>query len=291
MEPEIADFLSYIASEKGLSRNSVEAYGRDVSSFVEFLQSIEIQEFKAVQQSHIVSFLSYLRQQEYASSSSCRALIAIKVLFRFLKREGLADGTATKFLESPKLWQLIPEVLSTHEIENLFAMPDIKTAVGIRDIAILEVLYASGLRVSELCHLLIRDVDDTYVRVLGKGGKERLVPIGTKAIEAIDRYLAKVRFRWEGDKLPLFLSQSGKPLDRIVIWRMVKEYATQAAIIKNVSPHTLRHSFATHLLDNGADLRVIQDMLGHSSIASTDRYTHVSKSDLKERFFAHHPRA
>jgi integrase/recombinase XerD len=290
MQRDIDDFLVYLASERGLARNSVEGYGRDVSRFASFLEPIGILSFDAVQQSHIVSFLSHLKSQEYASSSACRALIAIKVLYRFLKREGIADGSAVRYLESPKLWQLIPEVLSTYDVERLLQQPDLTSAIGVRDLAILEVLYASGLRVSELCRLFIRDVDDHYVRVMGKGGKQRHVPIGEKAIDAVDQYLAGPRAQWDGDKLPLFLSQSGRELDRIAVWRMVKEYAKQAGIVKNISPHTLRHSFATHLLDNGADLRVIQELLGHSNIASTDRYTHVSKNDLKLRFAAHSPK-
>ena len=190
-----------------------------------------------------------------------------------------------------KIWQLIPEVLSCTEMVSLLEAPDKDTLIGSRDKAILEVLYACGLRVSELCSLKIYDVDDVYVRVLGKGMKERVIPIGEAAIQAIDHYLHHYRSQYDSEKLQeLFVSTRGKPLDRIQVWKMVKGYAKKVGIVKNISPHTFRHSFATHLLDNGADLRVIQEMLGHASISSTDRYTHISKSHLQQSFEAYHPR-
>ncbi len=190
-------------------------------------------------------------------------------------------------LESPKIWQLIPDILSLSEMECLLKQPNPDSAKGARDRAILEVLYASGLRVSELCQLKIEDVDDAYVKVNGKGGKEKVVPIGKKAIAAIDYYLS---FRDGTNQNALFISNKGKPIHRVGVWKMVKRYAMQAGIRKNIFPHTFRHSFATHLLDNGADLRVIQEMLGHASIDSTDRYTHISCKHLHEAFQKFHPR-
>lgn len=286
------DFSIYIGSEKGLSANTVEAYQRDISTFFSFLEKekklLSIDEVKEV---HLVDFIEGLQNNDYASSSIARHLISIKVLCRFLKREGELQSNFALYLATPKIWQLIPEVLSYEEMEKLLSAPDLKTFRGVRDKAILEILYACGLRVSEVCSLKIYDVDDSYVRVMGKGRKERLVPIGIHALEALDAYLHQCRSQTESEKQQtLFVSNRGKPLSRVAIWKMIKNYATQVGITKNISPHTLRHSFATHLLDNGADLRVIQEMLGHASISSTDRYTHVSKSHLHQSFEAFHPR-
>lgn len=291
MDEIVDDFSIYISSEKGLSVHSVEAYRRDILYFVNFLSKSEIHDITMVNQAHIVSHLANLKNQEYASSSISRALIAVKVFFRFLKRERIVETNVALYLESPKLWQLIPDVLSGEEIEALIAQPDDQTFLGARDKAIIEMLYGSGLRVSEVCRLDIYDVDDDFVKVFGKGSKERLVPVGKHAVEAIDHYLMFFRCQHESEKeQKLFLSKNGKPIDRIAVWKMIKEHARQAGITKNISPHTLRHSFATHLLDNGADLRVIQEMMGHANISSTDRYMHVSKSHIQEAFDAFHPR-
>lgn len=290
LKKNIDDFIIFIASERGLALNTVDAYRRDVTAFSNFLNSIHVMGWAEVSQLNIIAFLEHLSQQKYAGASISRALMAIKVLFRFFKREGVVSDNPTIYLENPKLWQLIPNVLTNDEVESLLAQPDPETFLGARDKAILEVLYACGLRVSELCALKISDVDDTFIRVLGKGSKERLVPIGRKAIEAIDHSLL-FRDLVDSDRNTLlFVSKSGRPIQRTVVWEMVKKYATQAGILKVISPHTLRHSFATHLLDNGADLRVIQEMLGHSSISSTDRYTHISHSRLQDAFNNFHPR-
>lgn len=291
MEATLADFISYIGSEKGLALNSIEAYQRDITAFIESLREQGVTSFKQFEQQHILHFLGKKKAQNYATASICRALIAIKVLSRFLKREGIKSSDVAMYLETPKLWQLIPNVLTHDEVESLLAQPDSETPLGARDKAILEVLYASGLRVSEVCTLKIYDVDDTFVKVMGKGRKERLVPIGKKALLAVDHYLGFARSQWDSEKQQaLFVSKNGKPINRIYIWKMIKEYAKKAKIDKLISPHTLRHSFATHLLDNGADLRVIQEMLGHASISSTDRYTHISRTRLQDSFQAFHPR-
>lgn len=288
---QIKDFLDYIASEKGLAQNTVAAYSRDIHAFCIFLSTQNTAMFSHVNQEHVILFLSHLKSKNYASSTIYRSLVVLKVLFRFLKRENHILIDITHCFDTPKLWQLIPEVLTPQEVNRLLEQPDTLTLTGARDKAIFEVLYASGLRVSELCHLCIYSVDDHFVRVKGKGNKERIVPIGSKAIAAIDHYLGKYRHEKELDReQKLFLTKTGKMMDRITIWRMIKTYAKQAQIEKNISPHTLRHSFATHLLDNEADLRIIQEMLGHASINSTDRYTHISKSRLQKTFEAFHPR-
>ncbi len=288
---DIADFLSYIASEKGLSRNTIEAYQRDTEAFLVFLKQKGISAYNQVKEEHFVGFLSHLKSEKYATASICRTLVACKVLFRFLKREGLISSNPSLYIDTPKLWQLIPEVLSFKEVERLLNQPDPSTAAGARDKAILELLYASGLRVSELCTIGIYDVDDNYVKVMGKGRKERLVPLGVPALQAIDHYLTHYRDQTDSSRQQtLFVTRTGTPMNRVAIWSMVKFYAKKASILKNISPHTLRHSFATHLLDHGADLRVIQELLGHANIATTDRYTHVSRSHLQEAFQAFHPR-
>ncbi len=278
----IGDFLSFIGAEKGLSVNTIEAYERDIRRFVEGKN-------REIQEETIVSHLSELKEKGYASSSIYRSLMALRVFFRFLRGEGYVAKDPTALLDSPKMWQLIPEVLSSDEVEKLLDAPDKKCEEGARDKAILETLYATGIRVSELCDLNVYDVGDTEVRVRGKGGKERMVPIGEEALLAIDAYLANFREAREKE-CPLFLSKRGKRIGRTTVWERVKHYARAVGIDKEISPHTLRHSFATHLLDHGADLRVIQEMLGHADIGTTERYTHLSKKRLFEAFDTFHPR-
>lgn len=280
MSPALAEFLAYLRSERGLSPHTVEAYHHDIATFLGD---------KAPGQVTQEMVLIHFKGTSYATATIARKLIALKVFFRFLVREGQLTTNVAHTLESPKLWQLIPEILSHDEVERLLAAPDPETFVGARDRAILETLYASGLRVSELCGLEMTDVDDVTVRVLGKGGKERLVPIGRKALSAIDHYLVTYRDGF-ADQKRLFLSNKGKPIDRITVWKRIKHYAKEAGIEKTISPHTLRHAFATHLLDGGADLRVIQEMLGHASIATTDRYTHMSRRGVQEAFKKFHPK-
>jgi integrase/recombinase XerD len=274
------DFIAYLMSEKGVSPHTLEAYGRDVAAFLEAFQT----PFHSQQ---LIDHLSTLHGKGLSSATLARALMALKVFFRFLYREKILPQDISKGLDSPKLWQLIPEVMTCEEVDRLLSIADITTYCGARDQAILETLYASGLRVSELCSLTIYAVDEVFVKVTGKGSKERVVPIGLQALNAIDRYLS---LREQFSSQILFLSEKGKPLNRFLVWRLVKQYALQAGITKTVSPHTLRHSFATHLLENGADLRLIQDMLGHASIATTDRYTHISTSHLQQAFHKFHPR-
>lgn len=283
----VDDFYLYIASEKGLSKNTQEAYRYDIDRFVAFLKELQIDDFKKVEQKHFLKFIEQCQKQGYASSSISRLLMALKVLFKFLKREGYVQSNVALYLSSPKMWQVVPKVLSPDHVDKLLNEPKTTLETEARDKAILETLYGSGLRVSEICGLKINDVDDQFVKVKGKGNKERVVPIGKKAIEAIDYYLCTYR----NDNEPyLFITTRKKPIDRILVWKRIKYYAQRAGIVQNLSPHTLRHSFATHLLENGADLRVIQEMLGHASIATTDRYTQVSQKHLKEAFEKFHPK-
>lgn len=284
MDDQLREFLSYLGSEKGLSKNTLEAYGRDIRFFSRFLKGKKVE---GAGKEEVLSFFRILKDRGYASSSLGRMVIALKVFFRFLKREKVIENDPTLHLDSPKLWQLVPEVLTIQEVALLLSQIDPQTLDGVRDLAIFKLLYASGLRVSELCSLNIQDVGDAALRVKGKGGKERVVPIAKSALDAIDHYLGKFR---EDKEEALFISPRGKRVDRVTIWSRVKFYAKKAGITKTISPHTLRHSFATHLLENGADLRIIQEMLGHSSIATTDRYTHISHKHLHEAFEKFHPR-
>lgn len=279
----LQDFLVFICAEKGLAENSVEAYKRELIAFFDFLNE---QDILCAKEEQIVAFLAEKHRQNYAPASVARTVAALKTFFRFLKRENYVEKDLAKFLHTPKLWLRLPEILSQDEVEKLLGQPDTTQFHGARDRAILELLYASGLRVSELSALTLYSVGETFVRVKGKGGKERLVPIHARAIQAIDHYLS---FR-ESAEPSLFVTRSGKPLDRIAIWHILKKYAKMAEIKKPISPHTLRHTFATHLLNQGADLRVIQEFLGHSTIKSTDRYTQVNMTQLCDSFHNFHPR-
>lgn len=284
----ITGFLAYIETEKGLSANTVEAYLRDITYFKEFLIKKSIIKIQDVSQKDIIEYLSLLKDK-YSTASIARIFIAIKVFFRFLKKENAIETDITRYLDLPKIWQFLPSVMTYKEVEDLLNQPDTATYVGARDKAIFELIYATGIRVSEACNIKILDVSDDFVKVEGKGKKQRIIPIGQKAIQAIDYYLLNFR-KEKQDGEYLFLSNHLKKIDRITIWNRIKFYAKKADIKKNISPHTLRHSFATHLLENGADLRLIQDMLGHEDISTTDRYTHVSKAHLKKAFENFHPR-
>lgn len=276
------DFLDYLRSERGLSKHTIEAYGRDVALF--------IQQADAFTPEAVYSFLNHLKTQKFASSSICRMLVAVKVFIRFLKREGDLDVDFGKNFETPKIWKLIPEVMTVEEVDSLLQQPKTDDVIGARDKAIFELLYATGMRVSELCGLRIFDLSDASVKVYGKGRKERLIPVGRRALDAIDHYLLYFRGEARDRESPLFLSSRGKPIDRITVWERIRVYARAAGIEKAISPHTLRHSFATHLLENGADLRIIQEMLGHEDIGTTDKYTHIANSHIQDSFKKFHPR-
>ncbi|OGN61227.1 MAG: site-specific tyrosine recombinase XerD [Chlamydiae bacterium RIFCSPHIGHO2_12_FULL_27_8] len=286
----VSGFINYLQSEKGLLKNSIEAYFRDISNFKAFLIKKNIKNFSKVTENLIIEYLDFLKNKSLASSTICRNFVVIKVFFRFLKKEGEIKNDISRYFDMPRIWQLLPNVLTSFEVESLLKTPDINTKLGCRDKAILELIYATGIRVSEACTIKILDIKDNFIKVKGKGNKDRFVPIGKKALEAIDYYLINFRKDSKNENDFLFLSKNNKKIDRITIFLMVKDYAKKADIKKNISPHTLRHSFATHLLENGADLRLIQDMLGHSDISTTDKYTHISKKHLLKTFEKFHPR-
>ena len=282
MRAAIDDFLIYIASEKGLSPRSVAAYKSDLMQFEKGVGK-ELQE---VELDDLIAYMALLAQSGKSESTRARAFVAIASLFRFAVREGVITSDRTHLFDTPKRGRFLPAVLSESEALRLLNAPDTASSIGARDRAILMILYATGVRVSELCHLDIYDLDSDRLRVVGKGNKERIVPVVPKAVEAVDWYLA---FRKDRER-PLFLNRRGRRMQRGSVWRLVTEYAAKAGITKRVSPHTLRHSFATHLLSGGADLRVIQELLGHADIGTTDRYTHLSHDRLKAAFDQYHVR-
>jgi integrase/recombinase XerD len=277
-------FKLYITSEKGLSPKTIEAYLNDLKILSDFYPGRDLVSLK---EEELIGFFLVVRQKS-ASSTLRRRFMAIKVFYKFLQKEGLLQGDPFKFLTSPKMKQMVPLALGEEEMTRLLAQPDLSTPLGLRDKAILEILYGAGLRVSELVGLTLYSVDEEGVRVMGKGGKERVVPIGKQAIHALDRYLAS-RINIPEREDPLFLNQKGRAIDRIEVWEIVKKHAKEAGLGNRISPHTLRHTYASHLLDRGADIRVIQELLGHGAISSTERYTQISLKQLKEKFKRFHP--
>jgi integrase/recombinase XerD len=293
LDPEVQRaldlFLDHLALERGLAHNSIAAYRRDVTGHLGFLGEIGVASVRDADESHLLRYLSRLRKAGAAPSTVLRKLSAVRSFYRFLLREQIIASEPAANLESHRLEARLPGVLSLEEVEAMLAKPDLSTARGLRDRALLEMLYATGLRVSELTQLEVGDVNLKlgFVRCMGKGSRERIVPLGRKAIDALERYLA-VR---KADSPALFPGRRGGKMTRVACWMIVKRYAALAGIASRVSPHTLRHSFATHLLERGADLRAIQEMLGHADISTTEIYTHVSADHLREVYQSTHPRA
>jgi integrase/recombinase XerD len=286
-------YLDYLAVEKGLARNSLSAYATDLRRFGEHIAEKEI-DLENVERIHIVRYFQTLRRAGISARSVARALAAIRGLFRFLVGERHLKNDPTENLENPKLWTTLPKSLQASEVEALLAAPDRTTAEGLRDAAMLELLYATGLRVTELIHVKLDDLvmDAGFLRTVGKGSKERIVPFGDSARDAIVKYLERGRADFAKQTDPhVFLSNRGRAMSRQSFWMKIVRYARQAGIRSRISPHVLRHSFATHLLENGADLRSVQLMLGHSDISTTQIYTHVSRARLQKMYDQHHPRA
>ena len=282
--------------EKGLSNNSVSAYISDLKDFVEFLHDKGIPSFQKVKREIILDYLGKCRKKGMESSSIARRLVSIKVLFRYLFQEKLIPTDITDVMDSPKLWRLLPDFLSAVEIDSMLQVfpSNGKDPLTFRNRTILEVMYACGLRVSETAGLEIRGfmTDQDILRVTGKGDRERIVPIGKTASGLLRRYMNEIRPKLikSENETTMFLSKTGRRLNRERIWAIVKEAAKLAGINKNIHPHTLRHSFASHLLENGADLRIIQEMLGHADISTTQIYTHVDEKRLLNVHKQFHPR-
>ncbi len=294
MEAQVRTFLNYLRVEKGLSDNTIQAYRRDMAKFASFAAERKVG-VTELRREHVVDFLGTLYRRNLDSRSVARHLVTIRHFFRFLLLEGAIESDPAANIESPKFRQSLPEFLSVDEVDRLLRQPDKNDVVGIRDRAMIELMYSTGLRVSELCGLRVSDLqmEPGCLRCIGKGNKERLVPVGKRALEAVRDYLREARQALaRGVASPyLFLNQKGHKLNRIAFWKILGEYGRKAGLRKSLTPHMLRHSFATHLLDRGADLRSVQMMLGHSDISTTQIYTHVVEERLKQVYKAHHPRA
>jgi len=295
MDSLVDSYLHYLVVEKGLSRNTIESYGRDLRVFLDFVEGRGIRSFRQVTRGDVLAFLKELQGRGLSVRSVSRALISLRGLFRFLLLEGHLEEDPVEEMEVPRPPRSLPHVLSLQEVERILEAPDPGTPLGVRDRAMLELLYATGMRVSELAGLAPEGVDIQvgFVRVKGKGDKERVIPIGEVARERLDIYLREGRPRLlKGRESPyLFVNRQGRGLSRQGIWKLIKRYALQAGVLTPITPHTLRHSFATHLLERGADLRFVQVMLGHADIGTTQIYTHLNQEYLRKIYQQYHPRA
>lgn len=294
MKELIELFLNYLSVERGLSRNTIASYKDDLEAYISFVSSKGIDALSKTNRNSVTDFMLWQRDKGISANSVARRLAAIKSFYRFLLRERILKDNPSTLVDTPKLWKKIPDSLSVNEVDSLLGQPDIRTIQGIRDRAILETLYGAGARVSEVADLKLGNVnlEVGFLRCRGKGNKERVVPLGKKALSSIDKYLASARPKLLGKKESeyLFLSRLGRRISRQSIWKAIKKYARQARIKKAIKPHILRHSFATHLLERGADLRSVQEMLGHANISTTQIYTHINKDRLKNIHRAFHPR-
>lgn len=293
----LADYLHFLQVERQLAANTITAYERDLTTYLDFLVKNDVQEVDEITRKEILIYLQKMKEIGKSTRTISRAISSIRSFHQFLLREKVATEDPTVHLEMPKIEQKLPDVLSMTEVNLLIEAPDRETLKGKRDYALLEILYGTGMRVSELLSLKISDVHLTmgFVRVFGKGGKERIIPLGRKAIEGCTIYIEEARAKFiEKKTMPidaLFVNMHGGNLTRQGCWGILKQYAYEAGLKKELTPHILRHSFATHLIENGADLRAVQEMLGHADISTTQIYTHVSRSRLKEVYSQFHPRA
>ena len=294
MEERIDQFLQYLTVEKGLSRNTIEAYHHDLHRFLDYLRAQGIQDVSHVDRFNVRGFLLALNRKRLSTKTVARNLVALRTFFRFLVQEEVLKKGPTETIESPKLGKRLPEILTLQEVEHLLEQPDPTTPLGLRDRAMLEMLYATGMRVSELTQLPIHQVnlEGGYVLLYGKGSKERVVPLGSEAMKWIDLYLNTAREKLaRGKGSPtLFLNRSGRKMSRQRFWMSIKAYGRKGGIRKRITPHLLRHSFASHLLERGADLRSVQMMLGHVDISTTQIYTHIAGERLKKIHQRYHPR-
>lgn len=290
---QVMAFLNHCRVEKGLSVNSLEAYTRDLTRFLKFSNQDYIEGQSGPEA--VRRYLDSLYRAGLSSRSIARHLTTLRTYHTFLLREGLIETDPTEHIHTPKQWKAIPKYLSTNEVEKLLAAPDVSRPAGLRDRAMLEVLYATGLRVSELCRLRLADlnVEMGYLRTLGKGNKVRVVPVGSKAVQAVEEYLRSARAGLLKGRASeyLFVTARGGALTRQAFWKALAGHGKRVGIFRNLSPHVVRHSFATHLLERGADLRSVQMMLGHADISTTQIYTHVLRARLRRTFDEHHPRA
>ncbi|WP_217586637.1 site-specific tyrosine recombinase XerD [Lentibacillus saliphilus] len=296
LESEYEDFFHYVRVERGLADNTIKSYRRDLDQYKTYIKTeLKKIEWESVTRQDIVHFLHKMNINGKSPSTIARMISSIRSFHQFLLREDSVTHDATLHIETPRKERKLPAILSAEEVNVLLDIHD-HTPLGIRNKAMLEILYATGLRVTELITLKVSDLHLTmgFVRCLGKGNKERIVPLGDVAAKAVTHYLQHARStlaKRNEDNNFLFVNQHGRPLSRQGFWKVLKAISKEAGIKKKITPHTLRHSFATHLLENGADLRAVQEMLGHADISTTQIYTHVTKSRLKDMYQAYHPRA
>ena len=294
LEADIRTFISYLRVEKGLSDNTIQSYRRDMGKFSEFAGRRKL-DTPGIRRTDVVDFLAMLYRKGLDSRSVARHLVTIRHFFRFSLLEGFIKDDPAATIESPKFRQSLPSFLNVEEVNHLLAQPDLSSIAGLRDKAMIELMYSTGLRVSELVGIRVGDVqmEAGCLRCIGKGNKERLVPVGKKALGIVEEYLKQSRpeLLGDGSSAFMFINRKGRPMSRIAFWKLLSEYGRKAGLRKALTPHMLRHSFATHLLDRGADLRSVQMMLGHSDISTTQIYTHVVEERLKQVYKAHHPRA
>jgi integrase/recombinase XerD len=295
MTPVISLFLTHVKVEKGLSANTVAAYQRDLAKFNLFAQKRKLM-LEGVKRDDLVDFLAGMYREKLESRTVARHLVTLRNFFRFAQVQELITTDPSLNLESPRIRRNLPGYLRLEEVERLLAQPDATKALGLRDRAMLEVLYSTGLRVSELIGLRVTDLDAKVgcIRCIGKGDKERIVPAGRKALRIVEKYLQNARPKLLGKGVSsqaLFVNRRGKSLSRVGVWKILSAYGRRAGLRVALTPHMLRHSFATHLLERGADLRSVQLMLGHADISTTQIYTHVVEERLKQIYKAHHPRA
>ena len=290
----LESFLAWLELERGLSANTLQAYARDLKQCVQFLSDMGVNSWADVKPTHLSLWTGSLSRAHYARASQVRKISALRMLAKYLVRESIREDDVTELLGAPKVIRTLPEVLSREEVTLLLDAPSNSSPHGLRDRAILELFYSSGLRVSELCGILLQSINlqEGYIRVLGKGSKERITPIGEVAVKTVEDYLAGGRPHFVKARTgsELFLSQQGRAISRKMVWVMIKEQARRAGIKKSIKPHLLRHSFATHLLEGGADLRAIQEMLGHADISTTQIYTSVQSQRLVDEHALYHPR-
>ncbi|MGA1841975.1 MAG: site-specific tyrosine recombinase XerD [bacterium] len=296
MEGLLDNFLTYLVIQRGFSENTLAAYENDLKIYIDFLKSKGLTEVDRSTSQHIIAHLGSLKKQGLSARTRARHLSSIRHFYAFLSRKGLVSQNPSRLMTSPKIWKNIPMVLTYSQVEALLSQPDTNTPQGIRDRTLLELLYATGMRISEVVELSLNDLNlqSGFCIFMGKGGKQRLVPLGRSVLDWIEEYLNSVRpilLKGQEEK-QLILTRNGKRFTRQGVWKILKQYALQAGLPPNVTPHTLRHSFATHLLENGADLRIVQTLLGHADISTTQIYTHVGEiSKIKKAYSRYHPRA
>lgn len=298
LQSDILAFRHYLKAERGMSENTVMAYSRDLQRFSEWVAVVRLEDYLKPTLKDLGRYIAAMTDEGLAAPSIARHIVSLRMFFRFLRLEERTGPAATELLGSPKLWERVPTVLSPTNVDALLAEPRAGDRFYLRDRALLETLYATGCRASEVVNLKVADVylDAGFLKCTGKGSKQRVVPLGRPAVASLRAYLGEGRPQFAkspdgGGPANVFVSRSGKPIDRIMLWKLVKKYCLRAGLPHTISPHSLRHSFATHVLAGGADIRVVQELLGHTSIQTTQHYTHVDRARLKAMHAKFHPRA